>query len=84
MQVLMLCLRCCPCLCLPSCSYAAKVAQGYRPSQPKAMPDNIWALITACWQQDPLMRPHMSEVRGCHRLVCLVVIHVTMGGGRTA
>jgi len=42
--------------------YAQKVADGYRPARPKSMPDTMWALITACWHRDPLLRPHMSEV----------------------
>lgn len=42
--------------------YAKKVAGGYRPAQPKAVPDDLWRLVSACWHQDPLMRPHMSEV----------------------
>jgi serine/threonine protein kinase len=55
---------------LPACSsdpqladhYAAKVAKGYRPKQPKKMPPAAWELIAACWHQDPVHRPHMSEV----------------------
>ena len=30
--------------------------------RPKSVPELLWALITACWQQDPVLRPHMSEV----------------------
>jgi hypothetical protein len=56
-----------PCLfsCCCACSYAHKVAAGYRPSRSKSklMTDTMWSLISACWQQDPLLRPHMSEVR---------------------
>eukprot|EP00775_Hariotina_reticulata_P003899 gene3899-4153_t len=55
---------------LPTCSsdpaiadhYAAKVSQGYRPKQPKKMPSAVWEVIAACWHQDPVHRPHMSEV----------------------
>eukprot|EP00775_Hariotina_reticulata_P006929 gene6929-7147_t len=42
--------------------YAAKVAQGYRPSRPKKMPQELWDLVAACWQQDPIQRPHITEV----------------------
>lgn len=45
-----------------TCRYARKVSQGYRPARPKRMSDGAWQLIEACWQQDPVLRPHMSEV----------------------
>jgi hypothetical protein len=62
----------CPSLCFCARSYAHKVAAGYRPSRPKSkhMTDTIWALISACWQQDPLLRPHMSEVRQHDTRLC--------------
>jgi hypothetical protein len=50
--------------------YAAKVAKGYRPSQPKKMSQELWDLISACWHQDPIQRPHITEVSpggGVHR-----------------
>jgi hypothetical protein len=28
------------------------------------MPPAAWELIAACWHQDPVHRPHMSEVGG--------------------
>jgi mitogen-activated protein kinase kinase kinase 7 len=43
--------------------YARRVAGGYRPAQPTSVPDALWRLVSACWHQDPLLRPHMSEVR---------------------
>jgi len=26
------------------------------------MPQEVWDLISACWQQDPIPRPHITEV----------------------
>jgi len=42
--------------------YADRVAQGYRPKRPKKCPEPMWELITACWDADPVVRPHMSDV----------------------
>eukprot|EP00775_Hariotina_reticulata_P012407 gene12407-12542_t len=53
--------------------YAAKVAQGYRPSRPKKMPQELWELISACWQQDPIRRPHITEVIGAVADGCAAV-----------
>ena len=38
------------------------MAEGYRPQRPKKCPEPMWELITACWDADPVVRPHMSEV----------------------
>lgn len=38
------------------------------------MTDTMWALISACWQQDPLLRPHMSEVRQHGFKACAAVL----------
>lgn len=38
------------------------VAKGFRPKRPKPVPDEIWTIIEACWQQDPAARPAASEV----------------------
>ncbi len=42
--------------------YADKVASGYRPKRPGKMSDAVWDLVSACWHQDPVQRPHMSQV----------------------
>lgn len=44
--------------------YAERVASGYRPKRPntKGVPLAAWELVEACWDQDPVDRPHMSEV----------------------
>jgi len=42
--------------------YASRVAEGYRPKHPKTVPDDVWAIIEACWQQNPAARPAASEV----------------------
>jgi hypothetical protein len=38
------------------------VAGGYRPPRTEAFDDGVWALIEACWAQDPLDRPTAAEV----------------------
>jgi hypothetical protein len=43
--------------------YAEKVADGYRPRKPTSVHPDVWALVEDCWQQDPLERPSMGEVR---------------------
>ncbi|KAG2494877.1 hypothetical protein HYH03_007116 [Edaphochlamys debaryana] len=40
--------------------YASLVAAGYRPARVDCIPEPVWDLITDCWQQDPVRRPHMS------------------------
>lgn len=42
--------------------YAARVAEGYRPKRPKSIPDEVWRIIEACWQQEPTDRPAASDV----------------------
>ena len=42
--------------------YARRVAGGYRPPRTEAFDDGVWALIEACWAQDPLDRPTAAEV----------------------
>jgi hypothetical protein len=42
--------------------YAGKVAAGFRPRQPKIIPDIIWAVIEACWEQEPADRPPATWV----------------------
>eukprot|EP00775_Hariotina_reticulata_P008258 gene8258-8446_t len=42
--------------------YAAQVAGGFRPLRPKKMPQEVWDIITWCWNHDPLQRPCMSQV----------------------
>eukprot|EP00878_Enallax_costatus_P031929 GHUV01034999.1.p1 GENE.GHUV01034999.1~~GHUV01034999.1.p1 ORF type:complete len:135 (+),score=0.74 GHUV01034999.1:113-517(+) len=49
--------------CVVHIRYAKKVCKGYRPSRPTRMSPGVWSLIQACWQQDPLDRPAMKDVR---------------------
>ncbi|KAG2492211.1 hypothetical protein HYH03_009457 [Edaphochlamys debaryana] len=42
--------------------YAELVARGYRPPRVKAIPDELWELICACWHDDPVQRPCMADV----------------------
>lgn len=42
--------------------YAAQIAQGFRPKHVKLIPPEVWELIEACWEQDPLERPSASAV----------------------
>eukprot|EP00198_Chlamydomonas_reinhardtii_P010385 XP_001699722.1 predicted protein [Chlamydomonas reinhardtii] len=44
--------------------YAEMVCDGYRPPRPKCLEhtDQAWALIEACWQDDPVQRPDMDTV----------------------
>lgn len=37
--------------------YAAQISNGFRPKRVKAMTDEVWELIEACWDQDPAARP---------------------------
>jgi hypothetical protein len=43
-------------------AYAAKVAEGYRPSRPKSFPVEVWQLVDACWAQQPGVRPSSGQV----------------------
>lgn len=50
-------------MCLSTdCRFARKVAGGYRPRRPDGICDEVWALITACWHQDPVARPSAQAV----------------------
>jgi hypothetical protein len=68
--------------------YAAKVAEGFRPPQPKKISQELWELISYCWHQDPTERPCMSQVgqhaggKGGHRCghMLLVAPHVRTSG----
>lgn len=42
--------------------HAKKVAFGHRHAVPSEWPRDLRALICACWNQDPKMRPAMAEV----------------------
>jgi hypothetical protein len=42
--------------------YAAKVSQGFRPSESKKIPPAVWALVQQCWDQDAELRPSMQHV----------------------
>lgn len=44
--------------------YAARVARGYRPPRPAGVVHSLWLMIEACWQQDPLQRPHAAYLAG--------------------
>ncbi|GFR44342.1 hypothetical protein Agub_g5559, partial [Astrephomene gubernaculifera] len=44
-------------------SYAARVAQGYRPPLPQRWPEPVKQLLAGCWHQDPAQRPSMGEVK---------------------
>ncbi|KAG2483792.1 hypothetical protein HYH03_017387 [Edaphochlamys debaryana] len=45
---------------------AEAYTRGYRPARPRTLQgpsyDELWALITACWHDDPVQRPSMQEV----------------------
>lgn len=42
--------------------YAAQIAEGFRPKHVKLIPPELWELIEACWEQDPLDRPSAAAV----------------------
>jgi len=42
--------------------YARAASQGFRPERTKDIQDDVWQLITMCWDQDPLERPTMDVV----------------------
>lgn len=42
--------------------YAARISDGYRPKRVRAMTDEVWELIEACWHQDPSARPAARDV----------------------
>ena len=44
-----------------------KILDGGRPMRPEGalilgLSDDVWELVERCWQDDPLMRPDVSEV----------------------
>ena len=43
---------------------AAAVLEGKRPSRPthNTFTDNLWMLTNRCWDQEPKLRPEMTEV----------------------
>uniref|UniRef100_A0A7S0RF21 Protein kinase domain-containing protein n=1 Tax=Chlamydomonas leiostraca TaxID=1034604 RepID=A0A7S0RF21_9CHLO len=43
-------------------AYAERVARGFRPEIPRRWPEDLTELITACWAQDPHMRPNFVAV----------------------
>ncbi|KAJ9514444.1 hypothetical protein QJQ45_016183 [Haematococcus lacustris] len=43
-------------------AYAERVARGFRPEVPRTWPETLVDLITACWAQDPHMRPNFVAV----------------------
>lgn len=42
--------------------FADAVSRGYRPPRLACIPDLVWAVISDCWQSDPLLRPPMTAV----------------------
>eukprot|EP00201_Polytomella_parva_P005712 CAMPEP_0175080042 /NCGR_PEP_ID=MMETSP0052_2-20121109/25243_1 /TAXON_ID=51329 ORGANISM="Polytomella parva, Strain SAG 63-3" /NCGR_SAMPLE_ID=MMETSP0052_2 /ASSEMBLY_ACC=CAM_ASM_000194 /LENGTH=850 /DNA_ID=CAMNT_0016350609 /DNA_START=39 /DNA_END=2591 /DNA_ORIENTATION=- len=46
-------------------AYAERVAKGHRPDVPRWWPEPLRGLITACWAQDPLVRPNFVAVLDC-------------------
>lgn len=53
---------------LPNPAVAAKVAAGGRPMIPVDTPvaahkSGLWAIIQRCWEEDPIYRPALPEVR---------------------
>ncbi|KAK1224258.1 hypothetical protein PQX77_012836 [Marasmius sp. AFHP31] len=44
--------------------------QGKRPSQPPRMPEDVWALVNRCWDQQSDLRPSAQEV--CRELARIV------------
>ncbi|KAG2444231.1 hypothetical protein HYH02_009168 [Chlamydomonas schloesseri] len=63
--------------------YALEVARGYRPARTPGVPDPVWALITQCWQHDPLRRPAMPAVAARLRALAreLAAVADAAGGG---
>jgi serine/threonine protein kinase len=41
---------------------ARYICRGDRWVRPSAMPDQLWALVTACWAQDPAARPPFAAI----------------------
>jgi len=43
---------------------ASAILDGKRPARPThpSLTNKLWALMERCWNQDPLLRPEMSEV----------------------
>ncbi len=39
-----------------------QVSEGYRPPRPPRVSAEQWALVEACWHQDPCERPAMAQV----------------------
>jgi hypothetical protein len=39
------------------------VVNGYRLAKPTTCPDELYAIMTECWHQDPAMRPNMSTLQ---------------------
>ncbi len=52
-----------------SYSVLREVVKGNRPERPihptvisRGLDDDLWVLIAQCWAQEPMDRPHISEV----------------------
>lgn len=43
-------------------AYAERVARGFRPEIPRRWPEPLRDVISACWAQDPHMRPNFTAV----------------------
>lgn len=43
-------------------AYAERVAGGYRPRRARRVDPELWAVVEACWAQDPSCRPSASWV----------------------
>jgi hypothetical protein len=43
-------------------AYAARVARGFRPKQPKSFPAGVWRVVERCWAADPTARPAAAWV----------------------
>ena len=48
----------------PPTTVAVQILQGIRPERPKnlSLTDELWGLNQRCWDQEPLLRPGISEV----------------------
>lgn len=48
--------------CVAAEDYAKAASQGYRPERTRVFTDELWDLVTSCWDQDPIKRPTMSLI----------------------
>ena len=49
-----------------------RIVKGIRPLRPEGsqglgFSDDVWEMVSRCWQQEPGQRPKISEVQACFR-----------------